>query len=118
MHRMIPKPGMGGERQPSSQRHPVPVNVIQNRGEQRMPRTHLTRHRHITGTTRARLQPIPTTLKRIRRQINNPTTPTSTCTTRDTQTVEHRTPINIKPPHPQPTQRTHHTPHLITPPHH
>ncbi|WP_432008362.1 hypothetical protein, partial [Streptomyces parvus] len=83
---MIPKPGMGGERQPSGERHPVPVNVIQNRGQQRMPRTDLTRHRHITGTTRARLQPIPPTLKRIRRQINNPTT----STTRDTQPVEHR----------------------------
>ncbi|MEU5331476.1 hypothetical protein, partial [Streptomyces parvus] len=87
--------------------------MIQNRGQQRMPRTHLTRHPHITRTTRTRIQPIPTTLKRIRRQINNPTTPT----TSNTQTLEHRTPINIKPPHPHPTQRTHHTPHLITPPH-
>ncbi|WP_262388285.1 hypothetical protein, partial [Streptomyces parvus] len=97
MHRMIRKPRMGRERQPSGQRHPVPVNMIQNRGQQRMPRTHLTRHRHITRTTRTRIQPIPPTLKRIRRQINNPPT-----TSRNTQTLEHRTPINIKPPHPQP----------------
>ncbi|MGQ4733600.1 hypothetical protein ACUN3E_38810, partial [Streptomyces sp. Ju416(a)] len=90
--------------------------MIQNRGEQRMPRTDLTRHRHITRTTRTRIQPIPPTLKRIRRQINNPTSTTTSSTTRNTQPLEHRTPINIKPPHPQPTQRTHHTPHLITPP--
>ncbi|WP_217690482.1 hypothetical protein, partial [Streptomyces sp. CAI 127] len=93
MHRMIRKPGMGGERQPPRQRHPVPVNMIQNGGEQRMPSAHLTRHPHITRTTRTRIQPIPPTLKRIRRQINNPTT------TRNTQTLKHRTPINIKPPH-------------------
>ncbi|MFD9850265.1 hypothetical protein, partial [Streptomyces parvus] len=77
--------------------------MIQNRGQQRMPRTHLTRHPHITRTTRTRIQPIPPTLKRIRRQIN----PTIPGTTRNTQTLKHRTPINIKPPHPQPTQRTH-----------
>ncbi|WP_217689671.1 hypothetical protein, partial [Streptomyces sp. CAI 127] len=72
--------------------------MIQDRGEQRMPRTHLTRHPHITRTTR--LQPIPATLKRIRRQINNPTTSTTiSSTTRNTQTLKHRTPINIKPPH-------------------
>ncbi|WP_234013247.1 hypothetical protein, partial [Streptomyces sp. HCCB10043] len=106
---MIRKPRMRRERQPPGQRHPTPVDMIQNSGEQRMPRTHLTRHRNITRTTHTtRLQPIPTTLKRIRRQINNPTTNT----TPNTKPVEHRTPINIKPPHPQTTQRTHHTPHL------
>ena len=96
-HPMISQPRMRLKRQPT-RKQPTPItSQPHRRTQQRMLSRHLPNRPGIPHTPR-RPQPIPLTLKRIRRQHHPPSTTTS----------KHPTPIHRHTTNPNPRQRTQH----------